>query len=489
MDVAGFVQGGAAMDRWRMEMYGLTPGEMAAKHFGGAQLGNCARTRRLVSVAEAMISRPGSSLTQQCPGEAQQAGAYRFFSNPWVEPAAIVTPHLKQVREFCREQQGVTLCVQDTMELSYPTHRAKRGLGKISGPGTGILQHSALALSEEGELHGVLDVRWSNRRPLGRTKIDRKGRRRTTESTRQQQQASGKESELWSCAAQAIGRVESGWGRLVQIADRGADIFAFLACCRDLGHGFVVRAQHDRYLEDSQGERLWQRLQKQPLAFMMEVQVRASRGSGARTARVAVRYAAVLLPPPRNAPHLSQLAPIVGHALLVQEMDAPKGEEAVQWMLLSSEAIIDEASARRILRWYGYRWRIEEWHRVLKEGLGLEKSRLDDAADIRRLAAVLCVQATQLMVLRELADQQRVVAEHATVRRLLPPSYLQVVAALAGQPMRSLTGKEFWRQVALRGGWPGKARSPRPGWIVIWRGWREIVLIADAMAKIHSQNL
>lgn len=468
------------MDGVRARLYARGPAELAELHFGKAQLGNRLRTQRLVEVAEAMFARPGESITQQCPGRTEQTGCYRFLSNPKVQARAMLQGHQDIIRQFCQDQD-LTLCVQDTMELSYPRHKKKKGLGPISGPGKGLLQHSALAVSEQGELLGVLDVRWGNRRR-------RKGKRR--ETTRQQQQAPGKESAFWSEAAQAIGAVHGWAGTLIQIGDRGSDIFVFMDCCRTLGQGFVVRAQHDRYLEDAQGQRLWQKLQGQPVAARMQVQVHANRGSQprhrrqARTVHVALRYAQVVLPTPRNTP--MDALPLVVTAVLVQEIEPPEGQEPVEWMLLSSEPAASTAEAQRLVRWYSYRWRIEEWHRVMKEGLGLEQSRLNDAQDLQRLAAILCVQAVQLLVLRDLADSTRPVMQQAAAKRVLPRVYLEVVAADLGVAAETLTGKQFWHAVAVRGGWPGNAAAPRPGWITLWRGWREIVLIAETLTRMAA---
>jgi len=45
-------------------------------------------------------------------------------------------------------------------------------------------------------------------------------------------------------------------------------------------------------------------------------------------------------------------------------------------MLLTSECVTTQQEAEQILRWYTYRWRIEEYHKILKSGCKAESYRL-----------------------------------------------------------------------------------------------------------------
>jgi len=59
-------------------------------------------------------------------------------------------------------------------------------------------------------------------------------------------------------------------------------------------------------------------------------------------------------------------------------MEPPEGEEPVSWMLLTTESVITMADAQLILRWYTYRWRVEEYHKILKSGCQVESYRLSE---------------------------------------------------------------------------------------------------------------
>ena len=63
-------------------------------------------------------------------------------------------------------------------------------------------------------------------------------------------------------------------------------------------------------------------------------------------------------------------------------MDIRSAEDAVQY-----------------LRWYCLRWRIEDWHRVLKSGCAIEKMAHKTAERIRRAIAINLVVAWRIMLM------------------------------------------------------------------------------------------
>ena len=58
------------------------------------------------------------------------------------------------------------------------------------------------------------------------------------------------------------------------------------------------------------------------------------------------------------------------------EIDPPEGCEPVEWMILTPLPVTNGEQAPTILRWYTYRWRIEEYHKILKSGCKAESYRL-----------------------------------------------------------------------------------------------------------------
>lgn len=420
-----------------------------------------------------MAEAPGESLPRQCGDWADLKAAYRLLNHPQIEPRQLTEVHRQRTREQARSAP-VVLCVQDTTDLDYTRRSAVRGLGRIGdGGGRGFRQHTGLAVDEHGRVLGILEQKWflPAEPPKGETRRQRQGR--------------WSEPDVWADVAEGIGSW-SGPSRLIHVGDRHSDVFRFLCACRRLEHGFVVRAMHDRYLAGE--ERLWRRLRGEPVAFVRTVEVGTQRTRGnkvkrsGRTAQVTVRYAPVLLPPPRNDPRTADEAPIRAWAIYALDEDQPPGEAPLEWMLLTSEPVHSDADARRYLQWYCYRWRIEEWHRALKEGCRLEHSQLDDVEDLKRLAALLGVIAVRMLQLRDLADADCPETDNpAVLQRTAPAIWIKLVSRLAGVAEGALTPREFLLTIARRGGFLARKHDGRPGWKVIWKGWYDIARMVEGL--------
>jgi len=61
--------------------------------------------------------------------------------------------------------------------------------------------------------------------------------------------------------------------------------------------------------------------------------------------------------------------------------------------------IIDDEQARQCIHWYTLRWRIEDWHRVLKSGCRIEGLAHQSAARLKRAIAINLVVAWRIMLM------------------------------------------------------------------------------------------
>jgi hypothetical protein len=425
-----------------------------------------------------MSLRPHQSLPKQCPGWADLKAAYRLLSNPQVKPQAIQEPHRRHVHALCG-RHTVVLCVQDTSDLDFTNRIGVKNLGKTgNGSGRGILQHTALAvLPDTGAVLGVLHQDWHARveQPAG--------------ETRRQRQSRWRESQVWADTIREVGPGPQGC-RLIHVGDRHSDVWETFDAADAAGVGFVVRAMHDRRIEHAgNAERdvalLWPTLQARTVQAELKVAVgeqRNGRGAVKRLAReatVSVRFGPVTLALP-NHRRPAGAAPRSLWAIYVLEENPPAGVEALEWMLLSSEPLADAADALRLVGYYQKRWVIEEFHRVEKEGCGLELSQLDDAADIARLAAVVAVLAIRLLQLRDLARCTDPASDTpAALAAVAPASWIVVVAKLAKVQSTALTPSLFWRTLARQGGHIGRKRDGPPGWKTLWRGVYDVQLLVE----------
>jgi hypothetical protein len=410
-----------------------------------------------------MAEKTGQSLPKQCGQWPDLKAAYRLLSHPSIEPVALNEPHRRLTYEECAEHRLV-LAVQDDTHLAGRCER---------------MAHTTLAVLPEGQLLGILDQRFFERvqTPQGETRGARQQRWR--------------ESLVWSEAVEAVGSPPPGC-RVLHVADRASDDFDFFQACAAQEVGFVIRARHDRCVEQA-SDKLWAFLKKQPVAGVTNVLVgeqRDERGKITRRKRdveVEVRFTQVQLDPPWN--HPGHGSPRLVWGVHIRERQPAEDAPPVDWLVLTSERVESFADAVRVLGYYTRRWVIEEWHRALKEGCRLEASQLDEPEDHLRLAAILSVVAVRLLQLRDLADPFHPAADDpAALRRWAPRGWIRVVARLSGHSANQLTPRQFLLAIAKRGGYLDRRRDPRPGWKVLWRGWYDISLLVEgAELALHPE--
>jgi hypothetical protein len=419
-------------------------------------------------------------LPHACDDWGDLKGAYRFLSSERVTPEAIQAPHRRRTRSRCRKHSRV-LVINDTTELDFTSRKKVSGLGPIGdGHGRGLLQHTALAVTPGGDVLGVLHQRWSTRitPPEGETRRERLQR--------------PKNSDCWPETVAAVGRSPDGT-RFIHVCDREADDFAMMQACEDHDCGFLIRAQHDRCVNGGT-DKLWSFMSKQPVIGRRRLELPAREGQAARVARLVIRSAQVTLDAPKGDPRFTEGRTV--RAVYVQEPQAPRGVEPIEWLLLTSEPVDTAESAQQRIDEYTHRWIIEEFHKVEKTGCRLEKSQLDDAADIKRLAAIVAVTAVRLLMLRDLAQSASQLggpADDPVVLQHAVPWLWIVVVALANKKHpadpTTLTPREFWLRIARQGGYIGRRSDGRPGWSTIWKGWHESMFMfhgAEAMAHAPS---
>jgi hypothetical protein len=190
----------------------------ARTHFAGAALGHQKRNARLVRVAEKICRHPGGTWPNKLANPADYKAMDAPMNRPEVTHASTLAPHLRQTQQRIAQAQGVVLILHDTTTLDYSGLSIPE-LGPLgNGNGRGYLCHNSLAVDpERKEVLGLAHQILHRRVPTP-----------AHEGVKAKRQRSSRESRLWSQAVLALGTPPTG-ARVVDVADRGADIFEFLA--------------------------------------------------------------------------------------------------------------------------------------------------------------------------------------------------------------------------------------------------------------------
>ena len=392
---------------------GLDGAQWAGTEFGGAQLGDQRLSERLVYSADALAAMPGRAFCGAAQGDRAAVKAYyRLIDKPddsQVTMEAILAPHRARTIQRMRAQTTV-LCIQDGSDLNYAGLAQCEGLGSIGTNQTGARSpglhlHSTLAVSTEGLPLGVLGAQCSA--PLARSEDDD---RATCDIPIDEKKTFAWIQGLRECTEVAT---QLPGTRLVCVMDREADFFELFDEQRQRGRvDLLVRAKHDRVTAGPSP--LFDSLRSSPVKGRMRITVprqsarpkkskqKAKAGHPQRTAHVALRYREIELQPP--AQHHAK-PPITLWVVHVRETHRPRAAEPVEWFLLSTRTIDSVEQAQECLRWYGLRWRIEDWHRVLKSGCRIEALQHKTAQRLKRAIAINLVIAWRIMLMTLLGRQ------------------------------------------------------------------------------------
>ncbi len=386
---------------------GMDGPQWAQQEFGEACLGDTRLSRRLVDSARRQAHKPGDAFTAAAEGErATVKGYYRMIDQPDPSPItmdAMLAPHRERTVQRMKAQSTV-LCVQDGTDLNYSALAQCQDLGIIGGNQTsaktrGLHLHSTLAVTTDGLPLGVLRAQCWAPTPAAPEKTRPKRNIPIEE----------KETYCWIKALRDCREVaeQLPQTRLVCVLDREADFYELFDEQRhNPGVDLLVRAQYNRNTTDSL--QLFDSLRASPERGRFSIKVerqsarpkrskhKAKSGRPARTAHVTVHYRRVEFRPP--APHKKQ-GPLSVWAVYVHESDPPQGVEPIEWCLLSTSPIASLQEAQTCLRWYCLRWRIEDWHRVLKSGCRVEALRHETAERLKRAIAIRLVIAWRLMLM------------------------------------------------------------------------------------------
>ena len=158
------------------------------------------------------------------------------------------------------------------------------------------------------------------------------------------------------------------------------------------------------------------------------------------------------------------------------EIDSPEGCEPVESMILTSEPVTNGEQAQSILRWYTYRWRIEEYHKILKSGGKVESYRL--AGDSMQVFLGFLTQiAAQLLKMTYLNRTE----PEASASSVLNEVQIEVLVAKSRKPLSKVDLTVAWaiQSVARLGGYLSHRRKSNIGITVLWRGFLELQSLCE----------
>jgi len=392
-----------------LNLYSCIDGEnWAENEFGGAPLGDKRLSDRLVEIAVNKAMNPCCTYNGAARGNWPKVKAYyRLIEKPddsAVTMPNILLPHREQtIRRM--KAENIVLCIQDGSDLNYNNLDQCEGLGVIGSNQTGAISrglhmHSTIAVTTEGLPLGIL------RSECTAPKLKSKDDNRPVSSIPIEE----KKTFCWIEGVRDCMDLKARMPRtsLINVMDREGDFFEMFddQRCNSSSVNLLVRAKHNR---GTTGEyKLFEAVRQSPAQAQIAIKIprqsarakkskqKARAKRPMRIAKVSVRYLQVKLNPP---PYHNDKDPIAIWVVHVREDNPPSNTDRLEWFLLTTINIKSIDDALNCVKWYCLRWRIEDWHRVLKSGCKVEKLAHKTAERQKRAVAINMVIAWRIMLM------------------------------------------------------------------------------------------
>lgn len=389
----------------------------------------------------------------------------RFLSNDNVKPEIVSDELAKKTNETCLGKAHV-LCLQDTVQLTYPTQSEKKDRFGATGDSDtkGLFVHPGIIVDS------------TNRDVLGTSGILTWSRIESTAEKKKSRPIEEKESIRWINTALLAKQTITNAEMITVIGDRESDIFEIFERIPDEKTHLIVRASHDRILESK--EKISELLAHTAVIGTHTIELPAITGKRkARTATLSIKYAPITL-------CNSQGEAVNIFCVNAMEIsDVPSDESPISWVLLTTHEITSLKSAIQILIWYTWRWIIEQIFRTMKKkGLKVEDSQIECPKKLQVLAILCVATAIKIMALVESRDGKN----NRSASDLLTNDELSLLLLIC-KKLEGKTEKQknHYRKnsmswvawiIARLGGWNGYASECPAGPIVMLRGLQKFEL-------------
>lgn len=431
-----------------------------------SQMRDVRHAKRLATLLTQLSEQPVSSIPQACHGWAETVAAYRFLENPRVGFAEILSGHKAATVERVRAQE-VALLVQDTSFLNYGTLQPKVGMGTVKERDRDeYLLHTTVAFTPKRVNLGVLGAKCWQRpeQPVGHTR-----KRRPIEE---------KESYRWlegyalACEVQQV----CPQTVVVSVADCEGDIQEwFLDAMSREGEEraeFLIRAKCNRRLAPGAAhDYLWEGMQAARPLGRINFELSRQADRPARRITLSVKARSVTFQGARRLG--GRLPPVQIWAVYTKELRPPKGEDPIEWLLLTSIPVAGFSAACTVVQWYRARWEIELFFRVLKQGCQIERLRLETDHRLLNALALYLIIAWRIHTITMLGRAY----PEVSCDIVFEPREWQTIDTMqyhSPAPDQPPPLRDTVRALAQLGGFLARTGDGEPGIKAIWQGYQRL---------------
>ena len=413
----------------------------------------------------------------------EKIGGYRFLNNKKITEHILMESLQKQCE---KNSEGAHLiCLQDTTEYNFQHHidRLEEGTLGIVGNNrdVGFFCHLMLCFDAENCLPmGIPYTRLWSRDPGKKDKNQRGYKNLPIEE---------KESYRWIEAAEKTKESLSLSNHITFISDRESDIYQLWARVPDSKTDLIIRARKDRKLYNKAMTAL-KMLDGQQVSGEYIINLKADKRNdrSKRKAKLQVKYSQIEIKKPHSVKGDANKDQEFVRLFVVEAKEdkstTPEGELPIHWLLFTTHTIENYDQARQIIRWYSFRWQIEQFFRITKrQGLDFESSQLETGDGLKKLSLLSFAAALKILQLTLARDG----IYNATTSKFFTKQEI-IILNILNTELEGETKKQqnpfkkntlAWASwvIARLGSWSGYKSQAPPGPITFKRGYDEFRLI------------
>jgi len=428
----------------------------AAAEFMGAMLPNQRFLGNLIACATALECKRGVSYSVAV-GDSGRQSLRRLLRNKRTTMEGLLKGHIQQTAARCVGNELV-IAPQDTTTLDYTTHYALEGTGPISTSKRprGILLHTAMAVTTEGEPVGVLHMHAWERNAMETPKKD----------SRRELPTSEKESDKWIRGMKGIESALPATQPVLIVGDSESDVYDLLAEPRRRNTHLLIRSCQKRRVRIAADEPdiegalslLDAAVNAAPICGEIRVTIPRKGAKPEREATMHVRFLSVDVQPPLHGVRPKTASAVRVSVVEVTEVSPPKDEEPLRWRLFTTMPVADFETACLIIRYYTLRWKIEQFHFALKSGcMNVERLQIDNLAALKNALTLYAVLAWRALYVTYIS---RVQPDEPAIT-ILSETELLVLRTVSKRTVDTVA--DAIREIAILAGHPRYAKAPPPG--------------------------
>jgi hypothetical protein len=429
---------------------------------------------RFGEIMQSLETSPSGLISKSFIEAKDQKAAYRFFQNENTKYETMLQAHQQRVKERCIGHK-IILAIQDSTSIFLSGARKAANIGTIgdlNSLNTGLNIHTSLLVTPEQEVLGISDLHV----------FDRKLVKEKKSKTHRKLSALKKETgKFLRAIINTREQIESNI-KLIWIADREGDFWDYFSKLTESEELFVQRVVQKRELQDGK-EDYFAYLKRQPVIGHYSFEIPSRGGEHKRQKRMAnceVRSALITFKKPKNFPR--EMKTLGVRAIHVVEKN---DKTPLEWFLITNIECDSFEEILEKIRWYQTRWTIEELHRIVKSGCGVEEMRLENADRLMKYLLLLFIVGARILSMTKLAKQ----ADGTPCTRFFSEEEWKIlyIRKYKKNPPDDFvpTLKETMRLLAILGGFYEYNKQRDPGTMSIWRGMKRLRELIDGIEAVE----